>query len=62
MPATDKNYKVTVPQKDGEIIITHGGLEPIIYKVSDGTTSVKEADLPTFLAVVEGSTADSGGK
>lgn len=52
--------KVTVPQKGGEITIRNGGLDPITYKVGDdGTTTVKDADLPLFLANVEGS-AESG--
>lgn len=60
MPATDKSVKVNVPQKDGEITIRHGFREPVTYKVTDGTTTVKESDLPKFLAVVDGSTADTG--
>lgn len=62
MPPADKNVKVSVPQKDGEILVRSGGLDPTTYKVSDGTVSVKESDLPRFLAVIDGSTADTGGK
>lgn len=51
--------KVNVPQKDGEIVVTVGGLEPTTYKVTDGTVSVKDADLPRFLAVVDGAKADT---
>jgi hypothetical protein len=59
---TDKNIKVSVPQSDGEIVIAHGGTEANTYKVSGGSTTVKESDLTHFLAVVDGATADSGGK
>jgi len=54
------NVKVTVPQKDGEIAISRNGDDPTVYKVNDGTVSVKDTDLPTFLAVVDGATADTG--
>jgi hypothetical protein len=59
MPTPEKNVKVTVPQEDGEIIIRRGGLDPTVYKVNGGTTSVKESDLARFLAVIDGSTADT---
>lgn len=60
--AAEKNVKVSVSQKGGDISIARDGSEPTTYKVSDdGTVSVKESDLPTFLAVVEGS-AETGGK
>jgi hypothetical protein len=58
----DKTVKVRVPQTDGEIVVRSGGLDPTTYKVIDGTVSVKESDLPRFLAVIDGSSADTGGK
>jgi hypothetical protein len=48
--------RVHVPQHGGEIAISRDGDEPTVFKVSDdGFTTVAEADLPTFLAFVEGS-------
>lgn len=58
----DKTVKVRVPQKDGDIVIRRGAGEPESYKVTDGTATVKESDLPRFLAVVDGATADTGAK
>lgn len=43
--------KATVPQKDGEILITRGG-EVTRYKVTDHEVTVKEADLDEFLDLV----------
>lgn len=50
--------KVRVPKSAGtEITITQNGGEPRTYKVADdGTTTVAQADLTVFLAVVDGST------
>lgn len=48
--------RVRVPKSAGdEITITPGGGEPHTYKVGDdGTVTVAAADLPLFLAVVDG--------
>jgi hypothetical protein len=58
----DKTVKARVPQEDGEIVIRRGGHEPVTYKVTSNSVSVKESDLNHFLAVVDGATADTGGK
>lgn len=49
--------KVRVPKSAGtEITLTRGG-ESRTYKVGDdGTTTVAQADLPVFLAVIDGAT------
>lgn len=53
--------KVHVPSKAGdEIVIRHAGNDPITYKVTDGTTTVKDGDLDVFLASVEGSKVEGG--
>lgn len=47
--------KVRVLQDDGEIRIAVAGGDPTVYKVSGGTTTVREEDLDLFLGVVDGS-------
>lgn len=47
--------KVSVPQKDGEIVIARAGDDPKKYKVTNGSVTVAEGDLDHFLAHVEGS-------
>lgn len=50
------NTKVKVPSSVGdEITVSYAGGEPVTYKVTDGTTSVKDEHLTTFLGAVEGS-------
>lgn len=49
--------KVSVPQKEGEIVIARAGDDPKKYKVTNGTVTVAEGDLDHFLAHVEGSSA-----
>lgn len=51
--------KVRVPQSEGDITIAANGDEPRTYKVTDGTVTVAEADLPTFLGAVEGSSVEA---
>ena len=45
--------KVSVPQQDGEIILT-GLSGPTTYTVKDGVVDVSDSDLDGFLLVVEG--------
>jgi hypothetical protein len=53
--------KVRVPKSAGEeITISYAGDEPITYRVTDGTTSVRDEHLNSFLGVVEGSTTVGG--
>lgn len=52
--------RVHVPQRGGQIAIGRDGGEPTVFKVSeDGFATVSEADLPTFLGVVEGSEVEA---
>lgn len=52
--------RVRVPQRGGQIAIARDGGEPTVHKVSDdGVTTVADADLPTFLVVVEGSQVEA---
>lgn len=48
--------RVTVPQNDGEIVISTGDKEPLRYRVTDGHITVKADDLPLVLANVDGAT------
>ncbi len=52
--------KVRVPKELGdEIIVTPGTtMNPVTYKVVDGTVSVKQSDLEAFLRDVAGAQAD----
>lgn len=52
--------KVSVPQRDGEIVIARAGDEPKTYKVTDGTVTVAADDLEHFLAHVDGSKPEGG--
>lgn len=52
--------KVSVPQKEGEIVIARAGDDPKTYRVTDGTVTVAAADLDHFLAHVEGSKPEGG--
>jgi hypothetical protein len=40
--------KVKVNQKDGEIVVSRGGDEPVVYKVSGGEVEVKKEDEEQF--------------
>ena len=51
---------ITVPQKDGDIIVRRGGAEPATYKVTDHSVSVDEADAEWFAANVDGAKQASG--
>lgn len=52
--------KITVPQKDGEIVVRRAGSEPVTYKVTDHSVSVDEADAEWFAAQFDGSKPASG--
>lgn len=51
---------VLVPQQDGEIRIARDGFEPTVYPVTSGQASVALADVPNFLANIEGSAVVGG--
>lgn len=53
--------KVKVPQTDGEIVVRYDGRDPVKYTVSGGNVNVDDADLPRFLAAVDGAEHTSGG-
>lgn len=50
---------VRVKQKDGPIIITRDGGEPVTRHVQDHIVAVGDADLEHFLRTVEGSSVVS---
>lgn len=54
------NQKVTVPQKDGDIILSFGDDDPQTYKVTNGEVTVKDADVARFLANIDGSSLAGG--
>ena len=45
---------ITVPQSDGQIVITEGG-DPIVYRVHDGEIVVAEDHVAAVLGAVQGS-------
>lgn len=53
-PAVPETHQVSVTQVDGEIRIARNGDDPVVYAVSGGVTTVAAADLPTFVAFVDG--------
>lgn len=54
------NTKISVPQKDGEVIVSFNGDEPITYKVNDGQISVPPENVERLLAAVDGSKVVGG--
>ena len=55
-----KNVSVSVPQKDGEIVLALDGRDATTYKVNDGTVSVSEESVARFLTAVGGSKVAGG--
>ncbi len=51
---------VTVPQKDGEIVMRRGGEEPRTYKVTDHTVAVEQVDVEWFCSNIDGSKPAGG--
>lgn len=48
--------KIKVQQTEGEIVVAYGGPDTArTYKVTDAQVTVAAADVPAFLAAVEGS-------
>lgn len=52
--------RVHVPQRGGEIAVARNADKPTVFKVGDdGTVTVPDADLETFLVTIEGSTVET---
>ena len=54
------NTKISVPQKDGEVIVSFDGDDPTTYKVTDGQVSVPGEIVERFLSAVDGSKVAGG--
>lgn len=52
-----KLIKINVPQKDGEITISHATPEPLTFNVTDGTvTAHSDLEVELLLGRVDGAT------